>query len=132
VFDPLDFVARLVALVPAPRANLVRYHGVLAPRARWRAQVVRDRRAVGLPCASVVTGAAPLARSRARRRESSDPQRMDASDPLRARRLTWAELMQRVWAKDVLECARCSGCLELVATITRNEAIVAILHCIGL
>jgi hypothetical protein len=132
VFDPLDFVSRLVALVPAPRANLVRYHGVLAPRARWRAQVVRDRSAVGLPCAAVVPGPARPARSRTRRLESSDQQRMDAGDPLRERRLTWAALMQRVWAKDVLECARCSGRLTLVATITRHDAIAAILHCIGL
>jgi hypothetical protein len=28
-------------LVPRPRVNLVLYHGVLAPRAAWRAEVVR-------------------------------------------------------------------------------------------
>ncbi len=28
---PVDFVARLAALVPKPRVNLTRYHGVLAP-----------------------------------------------------------------------------------------------------
>ena len=31
VFEPLDFIARLAALVPRPRVNLTRYHGVLAP-----------------------------------------------------------------------------------------------------
>ncbi len=30
-FDPVDFVARLAALVPKPRFNLTRYHGVPAP-----------------------------------------------------------------------------------------------------
>ena len=29
IFDPLDFIARLVALIPKPRVNLARYHGVL-------------------------------------------------------------------------------------------------------
>ena len=43
VFDPLDLVARLAALVPPPRANLVRYFGILAPCASWRDAVVRDR-----------------------------------------------------------------------------------------
>jgi hypothetical protein len=43
VFEPLDLVARLAALVPPPRANTVRYHGVLAPCAGWRDVVVRDR-----------------------------------------------------------------------------------------
>ncbi len=39
VFEPLDFMARLAAMVPRPRAHLTRYHGVFAPHSRWRAQV---------------------------------------------------------------------------------------------
>ena len=35
-FEPVDFIARLAALVPKPRVNLTRYHGVLAPNHRWR------------------------------------------------------------------------------------------------
>ena len=30
VFEPIDFIARLAALVPKPRVNLTRYHGVNA------------------------------------------------------------------------------------------------------
>ena len=30
-FEPLDFLARLAALVPKPRVNLTRFHGVFAP-----------------------------------------------------------------------------------------------------
>jgi len=26
--------------VPRPRLNLIRYHGVLAPNAKWRSQIV--------------------------------------------------------------------------------------------
>jgi len=33
VFAPLDFIARLAALVPRPRVHLLTYHGVLAPAA---------------------------------------------------------------------------------------------------
>jgi len=29
IFEPLDFIARLAALVPKPRVNLTRFHGVL-------------------------------------------------------------------------------------------------------
>jgi hypothetical protein len=32
IFEPLDFMARLAALVPKPRVNLTRFHGVFAPR----------------------------------------------------------------------------------------------------
>ncbi|MBK7641772.1 MAG: transposase [Planctomycetes bacterium] len=39
-FEPLDFIARLAALVPRPRAHLLTYHGILAPAAEWRDLVV--------------------------------------------------------------------------------------------
>ena len=41
VFDPLEFLGRLAVLVPRPRIDLILYHGVLAPRAAWRSEVVR-------------------------------------------------------------------------------------------
>ncbi len=44
VFEPLDFMARLAALVPNPRINLTRYHGVFAPNHHWREQVTPTRR----------------------------------------------------------------------------------------
>jgi Putative transposase len=34
LFEPLDFMARLAALVPTSRVNLTRYHGVFAPNHR--------------------------------------------------------------------------------------------------
>ena len=42
IFEPLDFIARLAALVPRPRVNLTRFHGVFAPNIR-RAPHHRDR-----------------------------------------------------------------------------------------
>ena len=39
VFEPLDFIARLAALVPSPRVNLTRYHGVFAPPYHLREQM---------------------------------------------------------------------------------------------
>ena len=39
IFEPLDFIARLVALVPRPRVNLTRYHGIFAPHSQYRALV---------------------------------------------------------------------------------------------
>ena len=40
VFEPLEFLAKLAALVPRPRINLTRCHGVLAPNAKYRNLVV--------------------------------------------------------------------------------------------
>ncbi|MFT6301123.1 MAG: hypothetical protein ACI9XK_000095 [Granulosicoccus sp.] len=43
VFDPLDFMAKLAALVPRPRTNLTRFHGVLVPNSRYRDRVTPIR-----------------------------------------------------------------------------------------
>jgi hypothetical protein len=32
ILEPLDFIARLAALVPRPRLNLTRFHGVFTPK----------------------------------------------------------------------------------------------------
>ncbi len=40
LFEPLELVEKLAALVPPPRFNLARYSGIFAPSSRWRAQVV--------------------------------------------------------------------------------------------
>jgi hypothetical protein len=39
VFEPLDFLARLAALVPKPRVHLTRFHGVFAPHSALRAEI---------------------------------------------------------------------------------------------
>ena len=41
VMTPMEFMARLSALVPPPWTPLVRYHGVVAPHSRRRVAVVR-------------------------------------------------------------------------------------------
>jgi hypothetical protein len=43
IFDPLELLEKLAALVPPPRFHMVRYHGVLAPAAKWRSQIVPPR-----------------------------------------------------------------------------------------
>jgi hypothetical protein len=40
VMSPLEFLQRLTALVPRPRLHLIRFHGVLAPNAALRSQIV--------------------------------------------------------------------------------------------
>jgi hypothetical protein len=36
IFESEDFIARLAALVPKPRAHLIRFHGVFAPSSTLR------------------------------------------------------------------------------------------------
>ena len=44
IFEPLDFIARLAALVPKPRVNLIRFHVFFAPNSRYRAAVTPAKR----------------------------------------------------------------------------------------
>ena len=160
VFEPGELVERLVALVPPPRFHLVRYHGVLGPAAGERGRVVpgvaanagcedtpthagpERARVAGLcthPCGSrsrdaasdvESVPAAPDPGAAARLEAPSLPASDDAGS--RARRLAWAELLQRVFAVDVLECPRCRGRMRLLAAIHPPDATEAILECLQL
>ena len=47
IFDPLDFTAKLASLVPKPKVNLTRFHGVFAPNSKHRTLVTPARRGKG-------------------------------------------------------------------------------------
>jgi hypothetical protein len=119
VFSPSEFLEKLAVLVPAPRAHLVTFHGVLAPAAKWRPQIVP---AIDQSPETVADGETGCA-------QEQEPEK---EKPRRRRNYTWAELMKRVWAIDVLECPRCSGRMRLVAAIHAEEALHRILECLGL
>jgi hypothetical protein len=117
VFEPLELLEKLAALIPRPRINLVLYHGVLAPHCRWRAQVVAYRRAAA---PQTPVGASPT--------PGADGESTTA--PV-ARYWAWADLMRRAFDVDVLACPRCGGRLRLIATVEDPEAIRAILAAVG-
>ena len=107
----MEFLEKLAALTPRPEINLVLYHGVLAPHARWRAKVV--------------------AYCRTERDRATDPRPEGAGAP-RPRYWTWALLMRRAFDLDVLRCPRCAGRMQLIATIDDPAVIQRILAHLGL
>ncbi len=107
VFDPLTFLERLVALVPHPREHQWTYFGVLAPASPLRDAVV-PRRTVPSPVPSPGLRPAPGI-------GEAEPE----ADPCaKAQRRSWAELLQRTFAVDVLRCPTCGGRRHRVATLT--------------
>jgi hypothetical protein len=116
LFEPVEFLEKLAALTPRPEVNLVLYHGVLAPHARWRAEVVAYRRAD--------IGSAPDPNAAA-----AEAGRGRAGSP---RYWTWAALMRRAFDVDVLRCPRCTGRVQLIATIEDPAVIHRILAHLGL
>jgi hypothetical protein len=162
VFEPQELVEKLAALVPPPRFHLVRYHGILGPCAGQRDRVVpggcsaRERvrppprkpavdRPVEPPSPRAVEGhgrgatpnrCSPLGRDRNRGTPApaglQEPLPVPEESTSRPRRLTWADLLRRVFAIDVLECPRCGGRMRLLAAIQPPGVTQAILDCLDL
>ena len=77
IFEPLDFIAKLAALVPKPRVNLTRFHGVFAPNSKYRVDVTPGKRGKG--------------RARKENEDKTPEQRHQA--------MTWAQRLKRVFTK---------------------------------
>jgi hypothetical protein len=45
LFEPLDFISKLAALVPSPRVNLTRFYSVFVPNSRYRSGIIIQPRA---------------------------------------------------------------------------------------
>ena len=105
-FEPVDFIARLAALVPKPRVNLTRYHGVLAPNHRWRGLVTPARRGKGVKFISNAEVCTPAERHAA---------------------MTWAQRLKRVFNIDIEVCSRCGGSVRVIACIEDQDVIDRIL-----
>ena len=102
VFEPLELLERLAAMTPRPETNLLICHGLLAARARWRPRVVAYGRVVAEPTALTP----PLVAGAEGTKAKSG-----------ARAWSWAALMHRAFAIDVLACLHCGGRLRLIATL---------------
>jgi len=91
--------ARLAALLPAPYLALRRFHGVFAPHHRLRTLIVPT---------PPIDSAFPVA-------------------PKRPGRMSWGNLLMRVWAIDALKCPFCGGRMRVIAANHASSAITAIL-----
>ena len=97
VLEPLDFISRLAALVPRPRLNLTRFHGVFAPNFKHRKRIVphRSRRVV------------------------------DSDKPPAP--MSWMQRLKRVFAIDIETCPECGGKLRVIASIEDPPLIAKIM-----
>ncbi len=125
ISQPLDLVAKLAALVPPPRFNLVGYHGILAPAARWRSCIV--------PSDSEVSDSGHYPAGTAEK-QGKQTAGKDVQNPSRChgRNYCWSELLKRVFEIDVLECPRCGGRMRILCAINPPDAMRKILECLGL
>jgi hypothetical protein len=94
LFTGLELLRRVASLVPPPRANLKRFHGVFAPGAKLR----------------------PFMRPQAGEKVGLEDERAPTEAEARAKqkkertlRVDWAGLLRRTFAVDALDCSRCGG-----------------------
>ena len=105
ILSPFELIEKLAALVPIPRVNLVRYHGILAPNAKNRNAVVPKK-----------PGADELRKSRGKSKN----------------RILWAVLLARTFRLDLETCLHCGGKMRIVAAITDRASIKRYLDGAGL
>lgn len=89
ILDPMTFLSRLAALVPRPKRNTVRFHGVWGPNAHNRADAVP-----GHP-------------------EHDEDECGEA--PSDEDRQAWSSMLKQAHVSDIRRCPRCSGKLILLA-----------------
>ena len=100
--SPLELLEKLAALVPLPRAHLVRYSGCLAPHSKLRAAIIPTPRQQGVDGDTSKTGTPYW---------------------------NWARLLGRVFDLDMATCPFCRrGSLHIIAAITQESVLTRILR----
>jgi hypothetical protein len=104
-FAPAELVARLIALIPPFREHQVRYHGVFAPNASWRKEIVPR----------------PATEAEPDQRLSKAPPRVRISGP------SWSDLLKRCFDVDGWACVLCGGRMRLRAIVIGPPATTRVL-----
>ena len=116
---PLEFLERLALLIHPPRIHRHRYHGVLAPNARLRVQVialgreqgsVEPSRPLGTHSVAGSSGVVPGHRTSSR----------------------WAALIARIYDVLPLVCPSCGASMSIIAFVTDPVPVRSILSYLDL
>ena len=100
-------IAKLAALVPRPRDNLTRFHGVFVPNSKHRVWVTPARRGKGSP------------------KSAADQDEKTPAQPHVA--MSWAQRLKRVFNIDVKTCRVCGAAARVIACIEDPAVISKIL-----
>ena len=107
-FTPEEFIEKLVALIPPPRKNLIRFHGVFAPNYKRRGSVTNliKKRKIYL-------------------KETSEEKAVvgEIEQPPPKYWTPWADLLKKVFRIDALTCEKCGGRMNVAEIFTYHEQI---------
>jgi hypothetical protein len=103
VFEPLDFISKLAALIPSPRVNLTRFHGVFAPHSNYRAGIINQPR------------------------DNKSLEKAVPTENEKQGAMKWAARLKRAFNIDIKTCEACGGKVKVIACIDDPVAINKIL-----
>jgi hypothetical protein len=107
---------RLAALVPKPRINLTRYHGVFAPNSAHRAAITPSQRGKG---------------SKKTEGTATTTELLDDKSYIEKRAaMAWAQRLKRVFGIEIEVCRHCQGPVKIIACIEDPTVIEKILACL--
>ncbi len=104
ILDPLDFLSRLASLVPRPKTNLIRFHGIFAPNFKHHRLITP---------------------------KTKSPEKQ-ATKSGKSSSMNWAGRLKRVFGMDIEICSECGGKLKVISSIEGPEVIKKILTHLGL
>jgi hypothetical protein len=96
ILSPMELIEKLASLVPPPRVNLVRYHGVLAPHAKNRKSVVPKK---------------------------PDEEELRKTRGHSKNRILWAALLARTFNLKMETCPDCGGRMTIVEAVTDPASV---------
>jgi hypothetical protein len=99
-------MAKLAALVPKPRVNLIRFFGVFAPNSQYRMTITQEKKV--------------------KPRTRSDKGNKTVTEKRQS--MTWAQRLKRVFIIDIETCETCQGQVKVIACIEDPVVIKKILE----
>jgi hypothetical protein len=96
VFEPLDFMAKLAALIPKPKVNLTCFHGVFAPNSQYR---------------KVITSEGKIKKTSTVKAKDTD------TETEKRKTVTWGKRLKRTFNIDIEMCEVCQGHVKIIACI---------------
>jgi hypothetical protein len=127
VFEPREFLRRLIATIPPKRLNMLRFHGLFAPRAKVRPAL---RQLLPQKPQASTTATGPGNSEATAIPGPGSPKEEPPPVPPRYRR-PWHELLKRVFDVDII-CGRCGAKMHRISHIDDPETIAKILDHLGL
>jgi ribosomal protein S27E len=112
IFTQMEFMEKLAALAPPPRAHQVRFHGFLAPHSKNRPKLATSRKEL---------------KEQEKKKNDEITRALDKNGKIK-----WAKLLKRVFNIDITICDSCGGKTKMLSSILDEKSIKKILTHIGL